>query len=112
MKKTVVSSLKVSSDPNRGPSIQFISGINGIAPGGTPTINFGNDRRYLGLDFQCAAVNYTGGNALTTTKIASITGAGLTVNLTSVPERTGDPEQSDDRSRRDRLGCRRHVQRQ
>jgi hypothetical protein len=73
--------LKIAGDSNRSPSINFLSGINGIAAGGTPTLNLGSDRRYLGMKLQCAAVNYTGGNALPTKKLTGGGNNDLTINV-------------------------------
>lgn len=77
--------LAQANDPNRGRSVNFISGIQGIQAGGNGTINMGNDRRFTRLKFQCSAVNYTGGTALATTNIAvtNPAAAGATVTLTA-----------------------------
>ena len=58
---------------NTGKLINFITGITGVSPGGTATINLDLNKRYHRLVFQCKAVNYTGGVALATKKI---TGSG------------------------------------
>ena len=80
--------LAATSDPNRGRNVQFISGIQGVAAGSNGTINMGNDRRYLRLKFQCAAVNYTGGTGQAFSKItgSGVGGTGtLTINAYGVP---------------------------
>lgn len=67
--------------PNQGRLIQLINGIAGVAAGGNAVVNMPVNQRYHRNIFQCAAVNYTGGTALTTTKV---TGAGNN-NLTLTP---------------------------
>ena len=79
---------------NRGRSINFINGINGVSAGGSAVINLPVNTRYHENLLQCTAVNYTGGNAGTiaftgtitaaATAAISATGTGLTVDLTVV----------------------------
>lgn len=69
---------------NRGPLINFITGITGVAPGGVAVVNLPTNMRYHQLTFQCTAVNYTGGTAKAITKIVSSAGAGATGTLTIV----------------------------
>ena len=69
---------------NNGRLINFISGINGVTPGGNALVNLPVNRRIHRQKFQCSAVNYTGGTAMATT---ALTGAGnddLTVTPTIV----------------------------
>jgi hypothetical protein len=58
---------------NRNRLINFIAGITGVAAGSQAILNLPVNTRYHKLTFNCQRVNYTGGTALTTTKI---TGAG------------------------------------
>lgn len=64
---------------NRGRLINFINGITGVAAGGQAVVNMPVNQRYHRLNFQCAAVNYTGGTALAVT---AITGAGISATVT------------------------------
>lgn len=73
--------LNTTQDPNRGRSIQFVSGIQGISAGANATINHPTDRRYHRMKHLTQCINYTGGTGLTTTKI---TGGGAN-NLTVTP---------------------------
>ncbi len=66
---------------NNGRLINFISGINGVTPGGNAIVNLPCNCRYHRLKFQCTAVNYTGGTGLATVKL---TGGGAN-NLTVTP---------------------------
>jgi hypothetical protein len=79
---------------NRGRLINFVNGINGVNAGGSAVINLPVNTRYHRNVLQCVAVNYTGGNATTSTFTGTITaaatnnivgtGSGLTLNLTVV----------------------------
>lgn len=65
---------------NRGRQVQFINGINGVSAGGSALVNMPVNTRFHRNAFQCAAVNYTGGNATTSTFSGTITGAATTTN--------------------------------
>lgn len=66
---------------NRGRSIQFINGINGVNPGGNAVINMDVNKRYHRNILQVQSINYTGGTALAT---VALTGGGAN-NLTVTP---------------------------
>jgi hypothetical protein len=68
---------------NTGRLINFLTGITGVTPGGTATINLDLNKRYHRIVFQCKAVNYTGGTARPSTKITG-SGTGATVTPTIV----------------------------
>lgn len=68
---------------NIGRQRNFITGIQGVTPGGQAQINFACDRRYHRLIFQCSAVyiNYTGGAALTFVNLTHPTATPVTGTL-------------------------------
>lgn len=69
---------------NRGRLINFVNGITGVQAGSSAVLNLPVNQRYHRINFQCAAVNYTGGTGLAT---VALTGAGnddLTVTPTVV----------------------------
>jgi len=68
---------------NTGKLINFITGIQGVSPGGTATINLDLNKRYHRLDFQCKAINYTGATAAPVVNIVG-TGASATITPTIV----------------------------
>jgi hypothetical protein len=68
---------------NKSRLINFITGITGVSPGNNAVLNLPTNQRYHRLIFQCAAVNYTGGTAESTTTLTG-TGSGLTITPTVV----------------------------
>ena len=73
--------LQAASGLNLQRQRNFITGIQGVAPGGQASINFACDRRYHRLIFQTTAVNYTGGTNLVATALSG-SGTGLRVDAT------------------------------
>lgn len=69
---------------NRGRLINFINGITGVSAGGQAVVNMPVNQRYHRLNFQCAAVNYTGGTALATVALTGVGNDDLTVTPTVV----------------------------
>lgn len=68
--------------PNNSRIIDFINGITGVGAGSQAVVNMPVNRRYHRVLFQCKAVNYTGGTALTTTKLTGSGDNALTVTPT------------------------------
>jgi len=66
---------------NTGRQRAFITGIQGVSAGGQAQINLPTDRRFHRLIFQCTAVYFTGGTALTATALTG-SGTGLKVDVT------------------------------
>jgi hypothetical protein len=64
---------------NRGRSIQFINGINGVTPGGNAQMNMAVNRRYHRNTLQCSSINYKGGTAL---PVVALTGGGTGATAT------------------------------
>lgn len=64
---------------NKGRYIHFIGGISGVSPGGQAVVNLPVNMRYHRLVFQCKAINFTGGTALTTTVLTGAGNNALTV---------------------------------
>jgi hypothetical protein len=73
--------LQAASGLNLQRQRNFITGIQGVAPGGQASVNMACDRRYHRLIFQVVAVNYTGGTGLTATALSGV-GTGLNVTAT------------------------------
>lgn len=69
---------------NRGRLINFINGITGVSPGGQAVVNMPVNQRYHRLNFQCAAINYTGGTGLATVALTGTGNDDLTVTPTVV----------------------------
>lgn len=69
---------------NRSRLINFLTGINGVTANGQANVNLAVNQRYHRNVLQCTAVNYTGGIALTTTKITGAGNDDLTVTPTVV----------------------------
>lgn len=66
---------------NSGRTIQFINGIQGVASGGSATINMDVNKRYHRNLLETAAVNYKGGTGQAITKLTG-SGTGATGTLT------------------------------
>ena len=86
-KQLSLHALQIASGLNLGRQRNFITGIQGVAPGGQATVNFACDRRYHRLIFQTTAVNFTGGTALTATALTG-SGTGLKVDVTVATNHT------------------------
>ena len=77
--------MALAKPANRSRYIQFISGIQGISPGGNATILAAKSRRYHRMKFRCQGeIAFTGGAGLLTSQVnvANRTAAGLTVTPT------------------------------
>lgn len=68
---------------NKSRFINFVSGINGVAPGGNGLVNLPTNQRYHRLKFLTQCVNYTGGAGKAITALTG-TGASATGTLTIV----------------------------
>jgi hypothetical protein len=69
---------------NTGRQINYVSGIQGVNPGGVATFNLPSDRRLHNIKLNCTAVNYTGGVGLATVKLTGAGNNNCTVTLTVV----------------------------